>query len=97
MGFENNRYKRPLHVHYTAHTTNVEIHGRVSEHAGKYDTPMEIAKKRKRTLFGYVLSAAKETLTNTILQGKLRWKYITRKANKTEVGRCKGIDREALN
>ena len=75
-------------------TTNVEMHGRVSEHTGKYDTLMEIVKKRKRTLFGYVLSA-KETLTNTILQGKVEGGNITRKANKTEVGRCKRMDRDA--
>ena len=42
-----NCYRIVLQVHCTTHTTNVDIHRRVAEHIGKYDTLLEIVKKRK--------------------------------------------------
>ena len=59
-------------MHYT-HTPNVEIHRRVAEHIGKYDTLLEIVKKRKLRWFGHVVRV-KGTLLNTILQSKVEVK-----------------------
>ena len=46
---------------------------RVIEHIGKYDTLLEIVKKRKLRWFGHVVRV-KGTLANTILQGKVEGK-----------------------
>ena len=119
-------------MHYTTHTTNLEMNRRVSEHIEKYDTLLEIIKKRKHRWLGHVLRArdpgihrlaGKEpwdtpscwegTLGYTVLlgrnpgihrlAGKEPWDTysvllgkvegnITRRASKTVVGRCKGMD-----
>ena len=60
-------------MHYTTHTTNVETHRRVVGYIGKYDTLLEMVKKRKVRCFGHVVST-KITMTKTILQGKLEGK-----------------------
>ena len=65
---------------------NVEVHRRVAEHIGKYDTLLEIV-KRKLRWFGHV-TRAKATLGNTILWGRVEGK--DHEEGKTMVGRCKG-------
>ena len=47
----NSHRRLQLQVHYTIHTTNVEIHRRVEEHIGKYNTLLEIVQTRKHKLF----------------------------------------------
>ena len=75
----------------------------------EYDTLLEIVKKSKLRWFGHVMRA-KVMMVNTILHGKVegkrsrgrparRWlddvkEWIKRKASKTVVGRCKGMDHE---
>ena len=55
------------------HTSNVEIHGRFAEHFGKYDTLLEIVKKRMVGWTGHAVTV-KGTLANTVLQSRLHGK-----------------------
>ena len=52
------------------HTLDVEMHKSVEEHIGKYETLLEIVKRRKGRWFGHVVRA-NGTLAITILQGKV--------------------------
>ena len=58
---------------YTNHTSNSEILRKVAEHIGKFDTLLEIVKKRKLIWFGQVVRA-KGTLAYAFLQGKVEEK-----------------------
>ena len=73
VAFENNCYRRLLHLHCTTQTTNVEIRRGVVEHTGKYDTLLEIIMKMTLRQFGHVVRA-KGTLANTILLGEVEMK-----------------------
>ena len=66
--FEMNCYRRLLNIHYTSHTTNVQVRGLVTKHLGRHDSLLTVAKKRKLRWFGHVMRA-KGTLANIILQG----------------------------
>ena len=65
--FELNCYRRLLNIHYTSHTTNLQVRGLVIQYIGRHDSLLTVAKKRKLRWFGHV-TRAKGTLANTILQ-----------------------------
>ena len=56
MSFENNCYRQ---VHYTSHTTNVEIHRLVDEQIGAFNTLLQMVKKRKLVWFVHAVSESK--------------------------------------
>ena len=66
--FELNYYRRLLNIHYTTHTTNIWVRELVTQHLGRHDSLLSVAKKWKLRWFGHVVRA-KCTLANTILQG----------------------------
>ena len=66
--FELNYYRRLLNIHYTTHTTNIWVRELVTQHLGRHDSLLSVAKKWKLRWFGHVVKA-KGTLANTILQG----------------------------
>ena len=69
----------------------MEIHRKVPGHIGKYDTMLEIVKKRKVRWFGHVVRV-NGTLTHNISQGNAEGNFkITSKASKTMVEWCKGM------
>ena len=67
LAFQSNCYRSLLKVHYTTHTPNVDIHGIVTEHIGKYDRLMGIIKKRKLISYNGHVLRAEGILTNTII------------------------------
>ena len=75
-------------MHYTTDTTtNLKLHWRVAEHIRKYDTLLEIVKRKVRW-FGHVVGA-KRTMER--VDGK-----ISRGRPARVTGRHKGIDRTEL-
>ena len=66
--FEMNCMRRLLQVHYTSHTSNVQIRELMERFIGKQKALLSIVKQRKLQWFGHLVRW-KNSLANTILEG----------------------------
>ena len=66
--FEMNSMRRLLQVHYTSHTSNIQIRELMQSYIGEHDNLLTIVKRRQLQWFRHV-TRWKGSLANTILQG----------------------------